>query len=85
MPSGGTTQPGPLTIAVAAILNRAFKQTSVSQKQLGAVVGISQSQMSKLLRGERVLNVDQLEDLCFALGLDIGDVVHAAARFAHPH
>ncbi len=79
MPSGGTSEPGPLTIAVAAILNRAFQQTGVSQRHLGAAVGISQSQMSKYLRGERVLDVDQLDALCFALHLDITTVVRDAA------
>jgi transcriptional regulator with XRE-family HTH domain len=85
VPSGGTTKPGPLTVAVAAILNRAFLQAGISQKKLGAAVGISQSQMSKHLRGERVLDVDQLDAICFALGLSITAVVSEAVDVAHPH
>jgi predicted transcriptional regulator len=54
----------------------------VSQSHLGAAVGISQSQMSKYLRGERVLDVDQLDALCFALHLDITEVVRDAANKA---
>ncbi|MGY4859490.1 helix-turn-helix domain-containing protein [Cryobacterium sp. AP23] len=84
MPSGGTTKPGPLTVAVAAILNRAFLQAGVSQKKLGEAVGISQSQMSKHLRGERVLDVDQLDAICLALGLSITAVVSEAVDVAHP-
>ncbi|WP_148666430.1 helix-turn-helix domain-containing protein [Cryobacterium aureum] len=82
MSSGGVTEPGPLTVAVAAILKRAFHQTSVSQEMLGVAVGISQSQLSKYLRGIRVLDVDQLDDLCFALHLDITEVMREAAIVA---
>ncbi|TFC92024.1 MULTISPECIES: helix-turn-helix transcriptional regulator [Cryobacterium] len=83
MPSGGTTQPGPLSVAVAEILRREFNRSDfVSQKALGAAVGISQSQMSKHLRGERVLDVDQLDALCDALNLQIVDVVRSAQAAA---
>ena len=67
---------------MAAILKRAFHQTDVTQEALGAAVGVSQSQVSKFLRGERVLNVDQLDTFCFALGLNIVHVVREAARSA---
>ncbi|WP_255572549.1 hypothetical protein [Cryobacterium sp. TMT2-10] len=36
--------------------------------------------MSKYLRGERVLNVDQLDAPCFALHLDIAAVVREAGE-----
>ncbi len=49
---------------------------------LGVAVGISQSQLSKYLRGIRVLDVDQLDDLCFALHLDITEVMREAAIVA---
>ena len=80
--SGRVTEPGPLTVAVAAILKRSFHQTDVTQETLGAAVGVSQSQMSKYLRGERVLDIDQLDAFCFALGLNIVDVVREAVRSA---
>jgi len=83
VPSGGTTKPGPISIAIAEILNREFRNSEfVSQSQLSAVVGISQSQLSKLLRGDRMLYVEQLYALCTALHLDIGAVFRQAQATA---
>ncbi len=45
-------------------------------------MGISQSQISKYLRAERVLDIDQLDALCFALGLNIVTVVREAEHAA---
>jgi hypothetical protein len=38
--------------------------------------------MSKYLRGERSMLLDDLDEVCFALGLSIVDVVERAARAA---
>lgn len=50
----------------------------VTQAELGDLVGISQSQMSKVMLGKRVLTVDQLTAICHALGLSVTDVVQRA-------
>ena len=80
MPTAGKPRPGALSVAIAGILNQALRDTGASQRELGATVGISQSQISKYLRGERVLDVDQLDAICFALGLNIVTVVSAAEQ-----
>lgn len=70
--------PGKLSRGVAEILRAAYSEQSLTQAALGARIGVTQSQMSKLLRGERTLSLDQLEVVCFELGLSPGEVVLAA-------
>jgi DNA-binding Xre family transcriptional regulator len=61
------------------ILSDAFAASEfTSQTALGKVAGISQSQLSKHLRGERPLTIDELDALCMALHLSIVDVVRRA-------
>lgn len=50
----------------------------MTQKQLAELVGLSQSQVSKLLRGERVMTLDQLDAFCVALDVDVVRVVRWA-------
>ena len=71
---------GPLSPHIAAILERERDDQGLSQTALGAMAGISQSQISKYLRAERVLTIDRLDALCTALGLDIVDVVREAVQ-----
>lgn len=47
----------------------------MTQFELGGMVGVSQSQVSKYLRGARVPDIDLLHALCAALGLDTATVV----------
>ena len=68
----------PLSPYIAAILDRERDEQGVTQTALAAMSGISQSQVSKYLRAERVLNVDRLDALCAALGLNIVAVVSEA-------
>ena len=64
---------------IAVILSDERKAQGLSQMALADRAGFTQSQLSKHLRGERVLTVDGLDALCVALGLDIVDVVRDAA------
>ena len=71
---------GPLSRAIAHILGDAFALTGGHQETLGELAGISQSQLSKYLRGERVMTVEELEALCRALDLDLVEVVREGKR-----
>jgi transcriptional regulator with XRE-family HTH domain len=63
--------PGQLTRNIAAQLRSASEAAGLSQAQVGEAIGQSQSQTSKYLRGEVVLDVEELNALCDFLGLDI--------------
>jgi transcriptional regulator with XRE-family HTH domain len=74
----------PLFPYVAAILARERHKRGTTQTALAAMSGISQSQVSKYLRAERVLDIDRLDALCTALGLDIVEVVRRGRAGARP-
>ena len=80
MPSGTKPPPGALSRAVATIINAALKDRDKPQGWLGARAGMSQRQVSRYLSGTRALTIDQLDDMCIALGLDFVTVIQAADR-----
>jgi len=74
------TPTGPLSGAIAEQLRAAFHESGRRQSDVGEAAGVSQSQLSKILRGVRVPDVDTLDAICAALQLDVVEVVAAAAR-----
>lgn len=62
------------------VLDAARIQQHMTTSELGVRSGISQSQMSKYLRSERTMNLEHLDAVCAALGLDVVEVVRAADR-----
>lgn len=77
MPTG-TRKGADLGREVAAILRGQLARAGRTQTQLATAASISQSQISKLLRGERPIDVDQLDRMCAALGLSIERVIEEA-------
>lgn len=90
VPEPRAIPPGRLTEEVAAILNATFESTGIKQSELGQRSGISQSQVSKYLRGTRVPDIERLQQMCAALEVRMSDVVAAAearigvAPYRHP-
>jgi len=82
MPSRSLSEPQWFGKRVAAILSDASNASYAgNQATLGRALGISQQQVSRLLGGIVVINVDQLQLLCDELGLNsrdvLGDAEHA--------
>lgn len=50
----------------------------LSQTALARHLTFSQSQVSRILSLERVMTVDDLDEMCVALGLDLVDIVTEA-------
>lgn len=63
---------------MAAIFSRERKD--ISQTALARRIGVSQSQMSDYLRGERPMTLEEIDAICDALGLDILVVIEEADR-----
>ena len=81
MSSRSLSTPGWIGRHIAATLYAAFNDTyNGNQDDLAALIGISQSQVSALLSGARVINVDQLKALCDAMGLSSVAVLDNAER-----
>lgn len=66
---------GEWTRAIAAILRATFDAQNHRQRELAAAASMSQSQLSKYLRGVRSPNLDELETLCRLMRLDLVDVL----------
>lgn len=61
--------------AVATLLDDRRRLIRMTQAQLAEKTGISQSQLSKQLRGIRAINMDEFGLLCNALGLNMAKTV----------
>lgn len=66
---------GEWTRAIAGILLATFDAQNHRQRQFAITAGISQSQLSKYLRGVKSPNIDELEMLCTLMGLDLVDLL----------
>lgn len=78
MARGRNTPPGPLTFAIAAILRDALLESLMTQTQLGDRIGMPQSMVSTYLNAGKVLDVELLDQMCRALGLELGNVIRVA-------
>lgn len=66
--------------AVARQLNARRAHQGLTQSQLEEATGISQSQLSKQLRGLRAINMDELAQLCAALDVSMESIIELAMQ-----
>jgi len=69
-----------LTRQVAALLRAEMARHGVSQQEMAVAAGVTQSQLSKMVRGMRAITIDQLYAMAWALDLDPVEVVATAHR-----
>ncbi|AKK04564.1 putative transcriptional regulator [Corynebacterium mustelae] len=74
------SQVGKFGRLISDILDTHRRIQKVTQAEIEKATGISQSQVSKQLRGLRPINIDELEKLCSALNLELIEVVAEAER-----
>jgi transcriptional regulator with XRE-family HTH domain len=89
MPRGAKSDPGLLTNEVAAILRAQMARKQLLQNAIAEEADISQTQLSGILNGHKHIDIEQLDRLCYALGLTLRDVVGEAdeattARYLAP-
>ena len=70
-----------LTRQAAALLRGLMARYDVSQRDLANSANLSQSQVSKILRGVKPVTVDELNAMCFALGTDASTLLTEAHNF----
>ncbi|MGZ0067819.1 helix-turn-helix domain-containing protein [Microbacterium arborescens] len=70
--------------AVAAQLRDSAETLFLTQTELARRTGISQSQISKLLRAERTMSLYQMLELCAAMNLSAIDVLRDATASVEP-
>lgn len=80
MATGSKPAPGALSQEIAAQLRAQIGRKQFTQAALADAVGISTAQMSGILAGKKHVDVEQLDELCFALGLNFREVVASADK-----
>lgn len=67
-----------------SVLAYEMKRAGHTQTSLAEVVGPSQSQLSKLFRSQRIINFDELVELCDVLNLRVEWVIEQAEALSVP-
>ncbi|TFD61089.1 XRE family transcriptional regulator [Cryobacterium sp. Hh7] len=80
MAKGTKPTPGPLTQEVSSILRAEMARHRILQGQLAAATGISTTQLSEILNGKKNIDIQQLDALCWSLGLDFTAVIRDAEQ-----
>lgn len=79
VPTGTRQLPtSPAEHRVLAAFRDAVDRSGRSQGSIAADVGVSQSQLSKLLRGERAFSFTEMTALADSLGVKLSDLVRDA-------
>lgn len=80
MPRAAKKPTGPLVEEVAGVLRAQVGRAKLSHQQVADAIGVSRAQASKILDGQKQIDLEQLDELCWALGLTFRDVVVEADR-----
>ena len=80
MPSGSKTLPCDEDLKVASILDRERLRQNIDQTNLGAMIGISQSQISRMLDGTKPATLTEFMQICKVLGLVASEVIKEAEK-----
>lgn len=67
-----------LTRLIASMIRGLMARHGVKQADMAAAIGVSQSQLSKMVRGVRPIDLDQADGMCRALGADLWEVIKEA-------
>ncbi|QIK63797.1 helix-turn-helix transcriptional regulator [Leucobacter viscericola] len=70
-----------LALHVASQIRALMAKFNISQKDLAESVSISQSQLSKMVRGTRPITIDQLDAICWALGTSPSTLLAEAEEY----
>lgn len=70
--------PGELSKEVAAILRAQMARHRIAQSPLAEAVGLSQGQLSGILNAKKHVDIEKLDEICQALGLEYAKVIREA-------
>lgn len=80
VPTGKKPTPGPLSRKIGRLVRQMIEEDGHSQASVAQQIGMSQSQLSKCLRGERILDVEQLDALAHLFDTTAVQILREAAR-----
>lgn len=83
MPRGTSAAPGALTIELAAVMRAELARQDMTKTALAEASQISLSQVSKFLRGKKIFDIEELDQMLFVLGLPLRATISAADLATH--
>lgn len=78
MPAGAKTPPGPFSKEIAAILRAQMARKQLLQTPVARAINLSQTQLSAILLGQKHIDIEKLDELCYVLGLRLVPVLEEA-------
>jgi DNA-binding Xre family transcriptional regulator len=79
MAAGKNTPVGALSAAVSDILYARMTALRSNKSKLSAASGIARTTLGPIIDGKKTFDVEVLDHICQALGLDVEDVLKRAA------
>lgn len=80
MPSAAKAPPGALSQEIAASIRAVMGRRGVTKSQLSEAAGISRTQLGAYVNATKQMDIEELDRVCFALGLKLRDVVADAEK-----
>lgn len=80
MAKGTNTAPGPITAAIADIINERMGRLRTNKSRVAAATGIPRTTLGYIIDGTHVYDIEQLDKVCMALGVEIEDVLEKASK-----
>ncbi|WP_216395962.1 helix-turn-helix domain-containing protein, partial [Arcanobacterium phocae] len=74
----------PLIFNIVEIIKASLKDAELEQKQLAKLTNISEPSMSRIMKRQRVMDINELDSICKALGLTTWKVVKQAEEALLP-
>ncbi|QJC22036.1 helix-turn-helix domain-containing protein [Arcanobacterium buesumense] len=74
----------PLIFNIVEIIKASLKDAELEQKQLAKLTNISEPSMSRIMKRQRVMDINELDFICKALGLTTWKVVKQAEEALLP-
>jgi transcriptional regulator with XRE-family HTH domain len=78
MAAGTKPAPGVLSEALGGILRAQIARKKLLQSDVAAAAGMSQGQLSGVLNAKKHIDIEQLDKLCWVIGLNFWKVLEEA-------
>ena len=82
MAKGKNSEPGPLTEAIAEVIRAQVGVLRTNKSRVADATGIARTTLGGIIDGTTVYDLEQLDKVCMALGLEIEDVLAKAEAIA---
>ena len=82
MAKGKNSDPGPLTVAIAEVIRARIGVLRTNKSRVSEATGIPRTTLGAMIDGTSVYDIEQLDKVCMALGVQIEDVLEDAEKVA---